>query len=318
MKIVYAGTPDFAVPPLEAILQSGEHTVVGVITQEDKPQGRKGIVTPPPVKVAAEKYGLPVLQAARLRDRCDEVRALGGDCMVTCAYGQILTQELLDCFPRGVYNIHAGLLPQYRGASPIQSCIWHGESKTGISVMKTDVGLDTGDIVCVDETEILPNETYGELSERLSAIGAKTIVKALRAIEDGSATLTKQGEAGAATVRKINKEHAQIDFSKRAEEIVRLVRAMNPSPVAYAVLNGGKINVYRAECATLTEEENGALAAAKIGEVLSDKPKRGLLVKCADGAVKLTQLQPSGGKLMSGNDFVNGRKAQKGQVFYAE
>lgn len=318
MKIVYAGTPQFAVLPLENIIQSGAFEVVGVITQEDKPQGRRGILTPPPVKVTAEKYGIPVLQSPRLRDDIQAVKALGGELMVTCAYGQILTQELLDCFEKGVYNIHAGLLPKYRGASPIQSCILNGETQTGVSVIKTDVGLDTGDIVCVETTEILPNETCGELSSRLSALGAETIVKALYAIQSGTVTLQKQGEVGAQTVRKIHKQQAQIDFSKTVEETVNLIRAMNPAPVAYSMLDGNKINVYRAEKAELTEEEQAYFTAAKIGEVLSDKPKRGLLVKCANGALKITQVQPSGGKIMTGNDFINGRKAQKGQVFYAE
>lgn len=318
MKIVYAGTPQFAVLPLENIIQSGAFEVVGVITQEDKPQGRKGILTPPPVKVTAEKYGIPVLQSPRLRDDIQAVKALGGELMVTCAYGQILTQELLDCFEKGVYNIHAGLLPKYRGASPIQSCILNGETQTGVSIIKTDVGLDTGDIVCVETTEILPSETCGELSLRLSALGAETIVKALYAIQSGTVTLKKQGEVGAQTVRKIHKQQAQIDFSKTVEETVNLIRAMNPAPVAYSMLDGNKINVYRAEKAELTDEEQAYFTAAKIGEVLSDKPKRGLLVKCANGAVKITQVQPSGGKIMTGNDFINGRKAKKGQVFYAE
>lgn len=318
MKIVYAGTPQFAVLPLENIIQSGAFEVVGVIAQEDKPQGRRGILTPPPVKVTAEKYGIPVLQSPRLRDDIQAVKALGGELMVTCAYGQILTQELLDCFEKGVYNIHAGLLPKYRGASPIQSCILNGETQTGVSVIKTDVGLDTGDIVCVETTEILPDETCGELSSRLSALGAETIVKALYAIQSGTVTLKKQGEVGAQTVRKIHKQQAQIDFSKTVEETVNLIRAMNPAPVAYSMLDGNKINVYRAEKAELTEEEQAYFTAAKIGEVLSDKPKRGLLVKCANGALKITQVQPSGGKIMTGNDFINGRKAQKGQVFYAE
>lgn len=318
MKIVYAGTPEFAVLPLENIIKSGAFEVVGVITQEDKPQGRKGILTPPPVKVTAEQYSIPVLQSPRLRDDIAAIKAFGGDIMVTCAYGQILTQEILDCFEKGVYNIHAGLLPEYRGASPIQSCILNGETQTGVSVIKTDVGLDTGDIVCVEKTDILENETCGELSSRLSALGAQLIVKALSAIQSNNFTLTPQGEENAKTVRKIHKQQAQIDFSKTVKEVVNLVRAMNPAPVAYTTLEGNKMNVYRAEKAILNEEEQAYFLAAKTGEVLSDKPKRGLLVKCADGAVKITQAQPAGGKIMSGNDLINGRKAKKGQVFYAE
>ena len=314
MKIVFAGTPDFAVAPLQQIIDAG-FEVVGVITQTDKPQGRKGILTPPPVKVLAEKFSLPVLQPIKIRDEVESVKALGGDILITCAYGQILTQAVLDAFPMGVWNIHAGLLPQYRGASPIQSCILNGETVTGVSIMKTELGLDCGDILCVAETPITETETYGELSERLSFLGAELIIKALKTLESGNYTLPPQGEEGVGVVRKINKEHAKIDFSKTVREIVDLVRGMNPAPVAYTELEGNKINICRAEKAVLTDEETAALQNAVFGEVLSDKPKRGLLVKCADGAVKLTEVQASGGKRISGGDFINGRKAKRGQVF---
>ena len=314
MKIIFAGTPDFAVAPLKTIQENG-FEIVGVITQIDKPQGRKGILTPPPVKTAAEALGIPVFQPEKIREKVDEIRALNADLMVTCAYGQILTQAVLDCFPKGVWNIHAGLLPKYRGASPIQSCILNGEQKTGVSIMKTELGLDCGDVLCVEETEISETETYGELSDRLSLIGAGLIVKALKTLESGNYTLTPQGEEGVGVVRKINKDHAKIDFNKTVKEVVDLVRGMNPAPIAYAVLEENKINVYRAEKAVLNEEETGVLQGAVCGEVLSDKPKRGLLIKCADGAVKLTEVQAAGGKRISGGDFINGRKARKGQVF---
>ena len=314
MKIVFAGTPEFAVAPLQKIIDSG-FEVVGVITQTDKPQGRKGILTPPPVKVLAEKYAIPVIQPEKIRDSVEEVKALGGDIMITCAYGQILTQAVLDTFPMGVWNIHAGLLPKYRGASPIQSCILNGETETGVSIMKTELGLDCGDMLLVETTPITETETYGELSDRLSFIGAELIVKALRLLESGDFTLTPQGEEGVGVVRKISKEHALVDFSKTQKEIIDLVRGMNPAPVAYALLAGEKVNIYRAEKAVLTEEEQAVCESAVYGEVLADKPKRGLLVKCQDGAVKLLEVQASGGKRISGGDFINGRKAQKGQVF---
>ena len=310
MNIVYAGTPEFAVAPLKAILESG-FKVVGVITQADKPQGRKGILTPPPVKEFALAKGLTVLQPNKIRDEIEAVKALGGDILITCAYGQILTQAVLDCFEKGVWNIHAGLLPHYRGASPIQSCILAGETQTGVSIMETQLGLDCGDILLVERTEIKETETYGELSDRLSVIGAKAIVQALNLLQSGEYTLTPQGEENAQTVRKISKEHAKIDFHKTAKEIVNLVRAMNPAPVAFGEIDGNKINVYAAEKAASCQEEAGAVC----GEILTDSPKRGLLVKCKDGAVKLTQVQAAGGKRMSGGDFLNGRKVKKGQVF---
>ena len=310
MKIVYAGTPEFAVAPLKAILESG-FEIVGVITQADKPQGRKGILTPPPVKEFALAKGLPVLQPNKIRDELDAVKALGGDLLITCAYGQILTQAVLDCFEKGVWNIHAGLLPQYRGASPIQSCVLAGETQTGVSIMKTELGLDSGDILLVERTEIKETETYGELSERLSEIGAKAIVEALNALQSDEYTLTPQGEENVQIVRKIGKEHAKIDFTKTAKEIVNLIRAMNPAPVAFGEIDGNKINVYSAEKAAPCEEEAGAVC----GEILTDSPKRGLLVKCSDGVVKLIEVQAAGGKKMGGGDFLNGRKVKKGQVF---
>ena len=314
MKIVYAGTPEFAIAPLREILARG-FQVVGVITQEDKPQGRKGILTPPPVKTFALSQNIPVIQPHKIRDEIAAVQALGGDLLVTCAYGQILTQAVLDCFPKGVWNIHAGLLPKYRGASPIQSCILAGETQTGVSIMKTELGLDSGDILLVKHTEIMPTETYGELSERLSIIGAQAIVESLEILQTGEYTLIPQSTEGVQTVRKIQKEQAQICFEKSVDEIVNLVRAMNPAPVAYTQLGENKVNVYRAERATLSDEETAYMQTAKCGEVLSENPKRGLLVKCADGAVKITELQAAGGKRISGNDFINGRKARKGQVF---
>lgn len=314
MKIVFAGTPDFAALPLKRILESG-YEVVGVITQADKPQGRKGILTPPPVKVVAQEYGLPVLQPEKIRLAVEEVRSLGGDVLVTCAYGQILTQELLNLFEKGVWNIHAGLLPQYRGASPIQSCILAGETETGVCVMKTELGLDCGDVLCVERTPIAPTETYGELSERLSKIGGELILKALELLQSGTYTLTPQGEDNVGVVRKINKEQAKIDFHAPTKAVVDLIRAMNPAPVAYTETEGNKINVWLAEQAVLSEAEQAEWENAAIGEILTDSPKRGLLVKCADGAVKLLQIQAAGGKRMSGSDFLNGRKVKKGQVF---
>jgi len=310
MKIVFAGTPEFAVAPLKKIIENG-YTVVGVITQTDKPQGRKGVLTPPPVKVLAESLGIPVLQPVKIRDEVEAVRALGGDIMITCAYGQILTESVLGLFPRGVWNIHAGLLPKYRGASPIQSCILNGETRTGVSVMKTELGLDCGDVLLVEETEIGERETYGELSARLSEIGAEAIVKGLKLLETGEFTLEKQGDEGVNVFRKIGKEQAKLDFSKTAEEIINLVRAMNPEPAAYTAVNGLKLNVYAVEKYPLSDEEQGA----GMGEVLSDSPKKGLIVRCGNGAVKLLEVQAAGGKRMKGGDFLNGRKAKKGDVF---
>ncbi len=309
MKILFAGTPEFALAPLQSLIDNG-FDVVGVLTQTDKPQGRKGILTPPPVKVLAEKLGLPVIQPEKAKLAVDDIKAFGAELMVTCAYGQILTQEILDIFPKGVWNIHAGLLPKYRGASPIQSSILAGETQTGVSVMKTELGLDCGDILAVKRTDITPTETYGELSDRLSVLGAQLIVEALKTLQSGQYVLTPQGEDDVNVVRKIGKDNAKIDFDKSAREIVDLVRGMNPAPIAYTAADGVKINVYLAEKAEIPEGKENA----QNGEVLTDSPKQGLVVKCGDGAVKLLEVQAAGGKRMKGGDFVNGRKVQKGQV----
>ena len=307
MKILFAGTPDFAVLPLENIINSG-FEVVGVVTQMDKPQGRKGILTPPPVKVTAEKYNIPVFQPVKIKEEISALQSFNADILITCAYGQILTQEVLDLFPMGVWNIHAGLLPFYRGASPIQSCILNGEKETGVCVMKTELGLDSGDILCVEKTEITPTETYGELSNRLSQIGANLIVNALKVLQSGNYTLTKQGETGVNIVRKIDKEQAKVSFDNPCESIVNLVRAMNPSPIAYAEINGEKLNIYLAERVDFD-------GAGQIGEVVCDIPKKGLIVRAKDGFVKLLEVQISGGKRLKGGDFLNGRKVKKGDIF---
>ena len=310
MKIVYAGTPDFAVPPLQALVAAG-YEVVAVVTQTDKPQGRKNILTPPPVKEAALALGLPVFQFEKIKTEVATLSALGAEAMVTCAYGQILSQEVLDVFPKGVWNIHAGLLPKYRGASPIQSSILAGEEQTGVCIMKTELGLDSGDILLVEKTAVLPEETYGELSARLSQIAATAIVKGVALVETGDFVLAKQAEEGINVVRKIQKEQAKMDFSLPVKALVDLVRAFNPAPVAYAMLGENKINVYRAKVGVMQEE----YALAQAGEIVCDTPKKGLLVRCADGVILLTELQPAGGKKMDAAAFLNGRKAQKGQVF---
>lgn len=310
MKILYAGTPEFAVPPLQALKEAGLE-VVGVVTQPDKPQGRKNILTPPPVKVAAQSLGLPVLQFTKIKEEVATLAALGAQAMVTCAYGQILSQEVLDVFPDGVWNIHAGLLPKYRGASPIQSSILAGERRTGVCIMKTELGLDSGDILLVKETEIFEYETYGELSTRLSLLAAEAIVEGINAVKSGEYSLTKQSDEGINVVKKIEKEQAKLDFSRPAKELVDLIRAFNPAPVAYATIEGQKLNVYRAKIGQMQEE----YLDAKCGEIVCDIPKKGFLVRCADGVLQLTEVQPSGGKKMDAAAFLNGRKAQKGQVF---
>lgn len=307
MKILYAGTPDFAVGPLKALVEAGK-TIVGVLTQTDKPQGRKGILTPSPVKKFALERGIPVYQFEKARLHVEELKEIGADAMITCAYGQILTKEILDLFPKGVWNIHASLLPRYRGAAPIQWCLLNGETETGVTIMKTDVGLDTGDILLVKRLKIQENETAGELSSRLSLLGAEAILEAIPLIK-GEPSLLLQDGSKAFTVKKIKREQAKIDFSCAAREIVNKIRAFNPEPVAFALLSGAPVNLYKAE---VKEGET----AEPFGTVISEKAKEGLLVSCGNGEiVKILEAQLPGGKRLSGADLLNGRKLIKGQRF---
>ena len=308
MNIVYAGAPEFSLAPLRAIIGAG-HRVVAVVTQPDKPVGRKGVITPTPLKSYALREGIPVCDYAKIREHVDKLRELGADIMVTCAYGQLLTESVLNAFPLGVFNIHASLLPLYRGAAPIAACILHGESETGITVMKTDIGLDTGDMLLQKKIKISPEDTAGTLSEKLSILGAECIVEALALIEQGSAVFTPQNESYATMVRKIGKEQALIDFLAGAKEIVDLLRALNPSPVAFTYIKGKTLNVYRAE--TVQDGEGVA------GEVLR-ADKTGISVKTGNGAVRLLEIQPEGGRRMRAADFVNGRKIVAGDMFTRE
>ena len=304
MKIVFAGTPEFAVVPLQHIIQAG-HEIVGVLTQPDKPQGRKGILTPPPVKALAEERGIPVLQPARLREDFAGLKALEAELMVTCAYGQILTQEVLDLFPRGVWNIHASLLPRYRGAAPIARTVIDGETETGVTIMKTDIGLDTGDMLLARATPITERDTAATLAERLSRIGAELIVEALDIIGSGNMTLTKQtGESNVA--KKV--QRTEVDFSRPAREVSCLIRGLSPAPASFATVEGLTLNFYFAE-------EVPSDSDLPAGTVLEASPKTGLVVKCGDGAVRLSEIQPAGGKRMSDTAFLNGGKIKKGMRF---
>lgn len=303
MKIVFAGSPAFAVPALEALINCDGCKVVAVITQPDKPVGRKQILTPTPVKSIALSHGLPVLDLAKIRDHVEEIKEIGADLMITCAYGQILTQDILNCFPKGVWNLHASLLPKFRGASPIQSAIFAGESYTGVTVMKTELALDSGDMLLVKRCEI-SNKTCGELTEELSALAADAALEAVEYLKSGKVQLLMQDEARVSFCKKIQKSDCKIDFSKPAQEVLRAVKAFSPSPAAYCLFNGLTLNILNAD---LAEDEG------KCGEVLS-ADKRGITVACGKNSIRITFLQPAGGKIMPARDFVNGRKIKAGDI----
>ena len=302
MKIVFAGTPEFAVPSLTALCERFD--VAAVLTQPDKPQGRRGVFTPPPVKLAALERGIPVLQPEKLKADYSALAGVGADLMVTCAYGQILTQEVLDLFPLGVWNVHASLLPAYRGAAPIARAVIDGEKTTGVTVMKTDIGLDTGDMFLRGSLPIAETDTCGTLTQKLAALGAELIVEAVARIERGDVRLEKQG-AGS-VCKKV--AHTQIDFTCSAAEVSALVRGLSPAPLAFAVCGGLTLNCHNAAALPY----DGAETA---GTVLECSAKQGLIVRCGEGAVRLTEVQPAGGKRMADTAFANGGKLKKGARF---
>lgn len=304
MKIVYLGTPDFAVAPLKKLIENG-YEIIAVITNKDKPVGRKQILTPPPVKVVAESFGIPVFQYDKIRvEGVEDLKALNPDIMITCAFGQILSQEILDIPRLGVVNIHASLLPKYRGASPIHYAILNGEKQTGITIMKTDIGIDTGDILLQKSLDIKSDETCGELFERLSNLGAAAICDALPKIIDGTAKFIKQEETLATHTKIIKKEMALIDWSDTAENIFNKIRAFNPAPVAYCYYEGQPFKIFEAKLLNID---------TPVGKIV--KADKELIIGCENGAISLTKVQKAGGKPMFIQDFLRGNKLVVGEDF---
>lgn len=303
MKIIYAGSPEFAVKPLKRLLECPRCEVVAVITQPDRHVGRKKVLTPTPVKRFAQEHGIKTYDFEKIGDCAAEIAAAGADIMITCAYGQILTQKILDCFKMGVWNLHASLLPEFRGASPVQSAILAGKKYTGVTVMKTELSLDAGGILLAKRCET-GNKTCGELSEELSLLAADAVEEAVARLESGDAELLLQDDSAATYCRKIRKEDCKLDFTRPAEEVLRKIKAFSPSPAAFCGLCGTLLNVLDAM---------PAQGSGKAGEVIA-ADKRGITVACGKNAVIITLLQPAGGKVMPARDFVNGRKIKAGDI----
>ena len=307
MRIVFLGTPEFAVSCLDALNKS-KHEVIGVICQPDKPTERGNKIQFCCVKKYAIENNLKLFQFAKIsRDGVEELKALNPDLMITAAYGQILSQEVLNIPKYGVINVHASLLPKYRGASPIQSAIIHGDTETGVTIMKTEIGLDTGDIIDSVKTPIFENETYGELSIRLSEIGANLLLSVIDRIEKGTVTYIKQEHFNATITNKISKTDATINWNKSSKEIKCLVLGTNPNPIARTLLNGEMVKIYKAKIAdiVLTDEDK----ALEPGTVLPESSsKNGLFVRTFDGAVELIDIQFPGGRELPAKQILNGRK----------
>ena len=311
MKLVFMGTPDYAVNTLEALMAAG-HTVAAVFAQPDKPVGRKHIITPPPVKVCAENHGITVYQPNTLRDgKAEEIlREIAPDAIVVVAYGKILPKEILDIPKYGCVNGHASLLPKYRGSAPIQQAIISGETVTGVTAQLMDEGIDTGDILATAETKIGTDETAEELFSRLSGLTAELLVNTLADLERGNITPQKQDEEKASYAPIIKKEMAQLDFeNKTATEIHNAVRGYYSWPCAYFFLEGKRIKVIRAAVSDNTD--------ARAGTVI--KSGDSLVIACKDGtAVELVTVQPEGSKPMTAKQMLCGRPIAQGTVIGCE
>ena len=305
MKLIFMGTPEFAVPTLDAVIAAG-HNVAAVFTQPDKPAGRGQKLTPPPVKVRALELGLPVYQPVSIK-RDEEVQALieniGADCIVVAAYGKLLPQRVLDAATHGCFNVHSSLLPKYRGAAPINWAVINGEKESGVTIMKLDIGMDTGDILIRQKTDIGENETAGELHDRLAVMGAGLLTEALVMAENGTLEPIKQDDAFACMAPMLDKSLAVIDWSRPAQEIHDLVRGLQPWPVALTMLDGKRLKIHR----TTVEPDMSGSA----GEILSQKP---FIAACGSGALRILELQGEGGKRMSAEDYLRGHPVTEGTI----
>ena len=311
MNIVFMGTPDFAVPCLKALIEAG-HTIPAVFTQPDKPKNRGHKLTPPPVKECALEYGIPVYQPLSLRRSKSEdaaaafetLKELAPECIVVVAYGQILPKEILDLPKYGCVNVHASLLPRYRGAAPIQHCIINGEKETGVTTMYMAEGLDTGDMILTEKLAIDDRMTASELHDRLSEMGSRLITETLCRIADGTAPRTPQTDENTCYASMITKEMCRIDFSKPINEVYDLIRGMSASPCAFTTLGGKRFKVYFAEKTDIPTE-------LPAGTAVDDR----LGVSCGGFVLKLTDVQAEGSKRMSADDYLRGKKVEKGTVF---
>jgi methionyl-tRNA formyltransferase len=308
LKLIFAGTPNFAARILDAILDS-RHRVLAVLTQPDRPAGRGLGTTPSEVKQLALGHDLAVLQPASLHDASaqSQIEAVHPEIMVVAAYGLILPQRVLDIPGRGCVNVHASLLPRWRGAAPIQRALLAGDARTGISIMQMDAGLDTGPVLMQEACAIGAGDTAGALHDRLAELGARVCVRALDALDAGTLTSSPQAERDASYAPKIRKDEAQIDWREDALGVERRVRAFNPTPGAGATLHGAQLKLWTCSVAPGEGEP---------GEVLSASAK-GLLVACGNAAVLVTELQRAGGKRLGASDFLRGFPVSRGERFAA-
>lgn len=303
-KIVFMGTPDFSVPVLRQIIDDG-FDVIGVVTQPDRPVGRKRVLTPPPVKAEALKYGIPVFQPEKIRqpEELEKILSLKPDLIVTAAFGQILPKELLQAPTYGCINVHASLLPELRGGAPIHYAIIQGKKKTGITIMYMVEKLDAGDILTQVEVPITEDDNVGTLHEKLSAAGSELLSKTLPQLLEGKLTPIPQNNEEATFAYNIKREQEKIDWTMTGEEIYNHIRGLNPWPVAFTLLDGQVLKVWRSEKTAGTAEQD----AGTILKLEAD----GITVSTGNGtAIKITELQPSGKTRMTSEQFLRGAGAK--------
>ncbi len=307
MRVIFMGTPDFAVGTLQALLKS-EHEVVAVVTQPDKPKGRGKAMQFTPVKEVAVEAGIPVLQPKKVREESvvEELRTYAPDVIVVVAFGQLIPKSILEMPKYGCVNVHASLLPKYRGAAPIQWAVIDGEEKSGVTTMQMDEGLDTGDMLLTEEVVLDPEETGGSLFDKLSQVGAQLLLKTLKALEEGTVTPRKQPEESTtAYAAMLNKKMGEIDWNQSAMQIERLVRGLNPWPSAYTHLNGKTLKIWKA---VVQPSEGQTTEPGTV--ILMDKKHFG--VQTGDGMLEILELQLEGKKRMEADAFLRGYQLEDG------
>lgn len=312
MKIVFMGTPDFAAGALEALIKAG-HEITAVVTQPDKAKGRSKELQFSPVKECALRHNIPVFQPVKIKmpEAVAELKKYEADIYIVAAFGQILSQEILDIPKYKCLNIHASLLPKYRGASPIQHVIIDGEKETGITIMQMDAGIDTGDMLYKKAIEIADNDTFETLHDKLTVLGGEAIVEALPLLEKGALTPRKQNSEESCYAPLISKSMGEIDFTKAAVTIDRLIRGMNPWPSAYTYYRGRQLKIWKAVPVSGPEAEAPA-TAAQPGTIVR-VTKDAFFVVCGDGCLQVLELQLEGKKRMSTHDFLLGVKPEAGE-----
>ena len=312
MKVVFMGTPDFSVGTLKAIVEAG-HEVAAVVTQPDKPKGRGGAMSFSDVKQAAIELGLLVLQPKRARDEefVNELRKINPDVIVVVAFGQILSKEILDMPKYGCVNVHASLLPKYRGASPIQWAVIDGCEYSGVTTMMMNEGIDTGDILLVEKVKLDSKETGGSLFDKLSGVGAALLVKTLDELEKGTVKPVKQNETEATRVKMLDKSFGNIDFSMEAARIERLIRGLNPWPSAFTHFNGKLLKIWDA---VVCDDVVCESCESVVNGMITHVDNNSFIVKCGDNSLKINELQLEGKKRMKTQDFLRGNHINTGDI----